>query len=71
MLAVPETDTVSPAEVTGAVRDALSARARFTRFDVRGAEHMLGLWFETHAEDRRTFVDALLDDWPVPAGPHA
>ena len=36
-----------------------------------GAEHMLGLWFETHAEDRRTFVDALLDDWPVPAGPHA
>ena len=71
VLAVPETDTVIPAEVTGAVRDALSARARFTRLDVRGAEHMLGLWFETHAEDRRTFVDALLDDWPVPAGPHA
>ncbi|MEU6543724.1 alpha/beta fold hydrolase [Streptomyces sp. NPDC046859] len=71
VLAVPETDAVIPPEVTGAVQDALSTRARLTRFDVRGAEHMLGLWFESHAEDRRTFVDAVLDGWAGPAGPDA
>ncbi|MFD7390709.1 alpha/beta hydrolase [Streptomyces sp. NPDC059852] len=71
VLAVPETDAVIPAEVTGAVRDALSARARFTRVDVRGAEHMLGLWFESHATDRRTFVDAVLDGWAGLPGPDA
>ncbi|WP_432195321.1 alpha/beta hydrolase [Streptomyces sp. bgisy027] len=60
VLAVPEMDAIIPPEVTEAVRDALSAKARFTRFDVPGAEHMLGMWFEEHAEDRREFVTAVL-----------
>lgn len=65
VLAVPETDAIIPPEVTRAVQDALSARARFTRFDVPGAEHMLGWWFSEHPEDRREFVTAVL------AGPPA
>ncbi|KMS66717.1 hypothetical protein ACM01_45305 [Streptomyces viridochromogenes] len=60
VLAVPGTDTIIPPAVTQAVQDALAARARFTRFDVPDAEHMLGLWFEEHAEDRREFVTAVL-----------
>ncbi|MFF4149867.1 hypothetical protein ACFYZU_06615 [Streptomyces sp. NPDC001651] len=71
VLAVPETDAVIPPEVTGAVPDAPSARSRFTRFGVRGAEHMPGPRFESHAEAGRTFVDAVPDGWAAPAGPDA
>ncbi|MFJ7072776.1 alpha/beta hydrolase [Streptomyces sp. NPDC098781] len=60
VLAVPGTDVIIPPEVTEAVQDALAARARFTRFDVPDAEHMLGSWFEEHAEDRREFVTTVL-----------
>ncbi|MFI6338182.1 alpha/beta hydrolase [Streptomyces sp. NPDC050535] len=60
VLAVPGTDTVIPADVTEAVAEALATRARFTRLELPGAEHMLGLWFRDHPEDRRRFVDALL-----------
>ncbi|MFJ8532709.1 alpha/beta hydrolase [Streptomyces sp. NPDC093591] len=62
VLAVPGTDAVIPPAVTEAVQDALAARARFTRFEVPDAEHMLGLWFQEHAEDRREFVTAVLAD---------
>ncbi|MFI7409914.1 alpha/beta fold hydrolase [Streptomyces sp. NPDC049627] len=60
VLAVPGTDAVIPPAVTEAVQDALAARAQFGRFDVPEAEHMLGLWFQEHAEDRRAFVTAVL-----------
>lgn len=60
VLAVPGTDAIIPSAVTEAVQDALATHAQFTRFDVPGAEHMLGLWFEEHAEDRREFVTAVL-----------
>ncbi|MGN9762197.1 alpha/beta fold hydrolase [Streptomyces sp. SD31] len=60
VLAVPGTDAVIPPAVTEAVQDALAARAQFTRFEVPNAEHMLGLWFQEHAEDRRQFVTAVL-----------
>ncbi|GHH30996.1 alpha/beta hydrolase [Streptomyces lanatus] len=62
VLAVPESDAIIPPAVTEAIQDALSAHARFTRFDVPGAEHMLGMWFEEHAEDRREFVTTVLAD---------
>ncbi|BCM66433.1 hypothetical protein EASAB2608_01767 [Streptomyces sp. EAS-AB2608] len=65
VLAVPGTDTVVPPEVTHAVEEALSARARCTRLELPDAEHMLGLWFRDHAEDRREFVRALLDGGPT------
>lgn len=70
VLAVPGTDTVIPPAVTEAVQEALATRARFTRFEVPDAEHMLGLWFQEHAEDRREFVTAVLagpGDQEVPA----
>jgi len=60
VLAVPGTDAVIPPEVTEAVAAALTANAAFTRFDVPGAEHMLGAWFRDHAEERGRFVDAVL-----------
>lgn len=60
VLAVPGTDAIIPPEVTEAVQDALAAHANFTRFEVPGSEHMLGLWFQEHAEDRREFVTAVL-----------
>ncbi|WP_031487379.1 alpha/beta fold hydrolase [Streptomyces bicolor] len=60
VLAVPGTDAIIPTAVTQAVQDSLAARAQFTRFDVPDAEHMLGLWFQEHAEDRREFVTAVL-----------
>ncbi len=60
VLAVPGTDAIIPPAVTQAVQEALAAHARFTRFDVPDAEHMLGLWFEEHADDRREFVTAVL-----------
>ncbi|WP_405925926.1 alpha/beta fold hydrolase [Streptomyces sp. NBC_00035] len=60
VLAVPGTDTVIPPAVTEAVTDALATRAQFTRLELPGAEHMLGLWFRDHAEDRLRFVDAVL-----------
>ncbi|EGX56551.1 hypothetical protein SZN_27226 [Streptomyces zinciresistens K42] len=70
VLAVPQTDAVIPAAVTLAVQDALSARARFSRFDVVGAGHMLGRWFAHHGGDRREFVRRVLDGrGPGPLGP--
>ncbi|MGW7817925.1 phosphotransferase [Streptomyces puniciscabiei] len=60
VLAVPGTDAVIPPAVTEAVQDALSARAQYTRLELPGAEHRLGLWFRDHAEDRREFVTALV-----------
>ncbi|MEU8985147.1 alpha/beta fold hydrolase [Streptomyces sp. NPDC048558] len=60
VLAVPGTDAIIPPEVTEAVQDALAAHAQFTRFEVPGSEHMLGLWFQEHADDRREFVTAVL-----------
>jgi pimeloyl-ACP methyl ester carboxylesterase len=62
VLAVPGNDTVIPSAVTEAVAEALAAGSRFTRFDLPDAEHMLGLWFHHHAEDRRNFVDLLLTE---------
>ncbi|MEU1202216.1 alpha/beta fold hydrolase [Streptomyces sp. NPDC005813] len=62
VLAVPGTDAVIPPAVTEAVTDALSTKARFTRFDVPDAEHRLGQWFHDHAEDRARFVDLVLTD---------
>lgn len=61
VLAVPGTDAVIPPEVTEAVQDALSARAQYTRLDLPGAGHRLGLWFRDHPEDRRALVSALLE----------
>ncbi|MEY9990811.1 pimeloyl-ACP methyl ester carboxylesterase [Streptomyces sp. V4I8] len=66
VLAVPGTDAVIPPAVTEAVQEALAARSRFTRFDVPDAAHMLGLWFQEHAEDRREFVTSVLDGEPNP-----
>ncbi|MGW1952008.1 phosphotransferase [Streptomyces sp. NPDC001920] len=60
VLAVPGTDAIIPPAVTEAVQEALATHAQFTRFDVPDAEHMLGLWFEEHADDRREFVTAVL-----------
>lgn len=60
VLAVPGTDAVIPPAVTEAVQDALSARARYSRFELPDAEHRLGLWFRDHAEDRQAFVECLL-----------
>jgi len=60
VLAVPGTDTVIPPAVTEAVTDALAAHAQFTRLELPDAEHMLGLWFRDHAEDRQRFVDLVL-----------
>ncbi|MER6128709.1 alpha/beta fold hydrolase [Streptomyces sp. NPDC001795] len=64
VLAVPGTDAVIPPEVTEAVAVALTANATFTRFDVPGAEHRLGLWFRDNAEDRGRFVDTVLTHGP-------
>ncbi|OLZ69299.1 alpha/beta hydrolase [Streptomyces sp. IMTB 2501] len=64
VLAVPGTDAVIPPAVTEAVQDALSARSRYTRFELPEAQHRLGLWFRDHAEDRREFVIRLLDGSP-------
>ncbi|MDX3243768.1 alpha/beta hydrolase [Streptomyces sp. ME18-1-4] len=61
VLAVPGTDAVIPPEVTAAVQDALTARARYTRFELPDAGHRLGLWFHDHADDRREFVTSLLN----------
>lgn len=63
VLAVPGTDAVIPAAVTEAVQDALSHRARCTRFALPGADHSLGLWFLEHEGDRRAFVTAVLSGW--------
>jgi aminoglycoside phosphotransferase (APT) family kinase protein/dienelactone hydrolase len=60
VLAVPGTDTVIPPEVTEAVQDALAARAQYTRFELPGAEHRLGIWLRDHPEDARRFVTAVL-----------
>ncbi|MGW0764776.1 alpha/beta hydrolase [Streptomyces sp. NPDC002676] len=60
VLAVPGTDTIIPPAVTEAVQDALSTRARFTRLELPDAEHMLGLWYRDHAEDRTELVSLLL-----------
>ncbi|MGW7612078.1 alpha/beta hydrolase [Streptomyces sp. NPDC054766] len=60
VLAVPAADAVIPPAVTEAVADALTARARFTRFELPDADHLLGLWFRDHAEDRQRLVDLVL-----------
>ncbi|MEW2303158.1 alpha/beta fold hydrolase [Streptomyces sp. NPDC006655] len=60
VLAVPGTDAVIPPAVTEAVQDALAARAQYTRLDLPGAPHQVGMWFREHAEDRREFVAAML-----------
>ncbi|WP_371671975.1 lysophospholipase [Streptomyces sp. NBC_00289] len=68
VLAVPGTDAIIPPAVTEAVQDALAVRSRLTRFELPGADHMLGLWFREHAEDRREFVDTLLSGPGYPDG---
>jgi aminoglycoside phosphotransferase (APT) family kinase protein/dienelactone hydrolase len=60
VLVVPGTDHVIPPAVTEAVQDALAARAQYTRLDLTGADHFLGLWLRDHADDRRRLVTALL-----------
>lgn len=60
ILAVPAVDAVIPPAVTEAVADALTARARFTRFELPHADHLLGLWFRDHPEDRQRLVDLVL-----------
>ncbi|MFI0136757.1 alpha/beta fold hydrolase [Streptomyces luteogriseus] len=60
VLAVPDTDEVIPPAVTEALSDALSRRAQFTRWELPGAGHRLGLWFGDHPGDRREFVTAVL-----------
>nr|WSY55466.1 alpha/beta hydrolase [Streptomyces sp. NBC_00886] len=60
VLVVPGTDAVIPPAVTEAVEDALSARAKYTRFELPDATHTLGLWFREHAQARREFVSAVL-----------
>jgi hypothetical protein len=71
VLAVPATDAVVPLAVTEAVTDALTARADFTRFELPDADHLLGLWFRGHPEDRHRLVDLALTGLgaPVPAAP--
>jgi pimeloyl-ACP methyl ester carboxylesterase len=66
VLAVPGTDSVIPPAVTEAVADALTARSDFTRFELPDADHLLGLWFRDHAEDRRRLVDLALSGLGVP-----
>ncbi|MGW2930330.1 alpha/beta hydrolase [Streptomyces sp. NPDC001156] len=60
VLAVPGTDDVIPVEVTEAVAAALAVNSAFTRLELPGANHRLGLWFREHAGDRGRFVDAVL-----------
>ncbi|MCS0605142.1 alpha/beta fold hydrolase [Streptomyces sp. LP11] len=61
VLVVPGDDTIIPPDVTRAVRDAVSAKAAYTRLELPGADHFLGLWYRDHAEDRRELVAALLE----------
>ncbi|MEW2491972.1 alpha/beta fold hydrolase [Streptomyces nodosus] len=68
VLAVPGTDAVIPGAVTTAIAAALTARATFTRLDLPGADHALGLWFRDHPEDRTLLVDAVLADGVRAAG---
>nr|WP_119611822.1 phosphotransferase [Streptomyces acidiscabies] len=60
LLLVPETDEVIPPEVTEAIEDALTARAQYSRVELKGADHQLGLWYRDHAEARRELVTDLL-----------
>ncbi|MEU6815270.1 alpha/beta fold hydrolase [Streptomyces sp. NPDC046860] len=60
VLVVPGTDAVIPAEVTKAVEEALSARARYTRLELPDAEHALGMWLRDHPEDGRKLAAELL-----------
>ncbi|KAB1980522.1 alpha/beta hydrolase [Streptomyces triticiradicis] len=71
VLAVPAADAVVPPAVTEAVTDALTARADFTRFELPDADHLLGLWFRDHPEDRHRLVDLALTGLgaPVPSAP--
>lgn len=71
VLAVPAADAVIPPEVTRAVTDALSARADFSRLELPDADHLLGLWFRDHAEDRRRLVDLALTGLRAPVRPAA
>ncbi|MGJ5897455.1 phosphotransferase [Streptomyces niveiscabiei] len=60
LLLVPETDEVIPPEVTEAIEDALTVRAQYTRVELAGAEHQLGLWYRDHADARKELVTGLL-----------
>ncbi|MDX6345884.1 MAG: hypothetical protein QOF84_674 [Streptomyces sp.] len=62
VLVVPGTDAVIPQAVTEAVAEALGTRSRFTRLDVEGADHQVGMWLRDNADDRGRFVDALLGE---------
>lgn len=66
VLAVPAEDTIIPPAVTEAVEHALTARSDFIRFELPDADHLLGLWFRDHAEDRRRLVDLALSGLGVP-----
>ncbi|MFI0192555.1 alpha/beta hydrolase [Streptomyces sp. NPDC017082] len=69
VLAVPGSDAVIPPEVTEAVQQALSARARLTRLELPDSEHRVGVWFHDHPEDRREFVALLLEGLEGRGGP--
>lgn len=60
VLVVPGEDAIIPPAVTEAVQQALATRARYRRFELPDATHMLGLWFRDHAQDRREFAEAVL-----------
>ncbi|MFJ5028076.1 hypothetical protein ACIQB5_08245 [Streptomyces sp. NPDC088560] len=45
--------------MTEALQDALSARARCSRFELPDVEHRLGLWFREHPAHWRAFVERL------------
>ncbi|MCE0445346.1 hypothetical protein LT493_10875 [Streptomyces tricolor] len=52
--------------MTHAVQEALSGSGPAApASELPDAEHMLGLWFRDHAEDRRKPVRALLDGGPT------
>ncbi|MER8031564.1 alpha/beta hydrolase [Streptomyces bauhiniae] len=59
VLVTPGTDAVIPVEVTEAVEEALSTRARYSRLELPDAEHKLGLWFRDHPEDGRRLAAEL------------
>ncbi|MHC5904820.1 alpha/beta fold hydrolase [Streptomyces sp. S6] len=60
LLLVPETDDVIPQEVTEAIEDALTANAQYSRVELDGADHQLGIWYRDHPQARRELVEALL-----------
>ncbi|MFI0963625.1 alpha/beta hydrolase [Streptomyces sp. NPDC021080] len=71
VLAVPTRDAIIPPAVTRAVTDALFARADLSRLELPDADHLLGLWFRDHAEDRQRLVDLALTGLGSPVRPAA